>query len=225
VHPRLFKPLIDLAAEFNAPVAVHLAETQAERQLLSDGTGELVEMLEQFGVWNPDAIPPKSRPLDYLKELVRLDRALAIHGNYFDDEEIDFLSQHNNISVVYCPRTHAFFGHTDHPWRTMIDRGVAVAIGTDSRASNPDLSLWNELLFLRERHPQVPPRDLLQLGTQAGAQALGLDHRSGSIAVALMADIAAVSLNSELTADPYEQLFASNNEVVSTMIAGKWIDV
>ena len=159
MHPELFRGLVDLAVARRAPLAMHLAETREELQLLALGTGEFVPFLEELGVWRPEAIPRESRPLDYFHELARVETALAIHGNYLALDEIEFLAGHPNVSVVYCPRTHAYFRHAAHPWRKLLARGVNVALGTDSRGSNPDLSVWNELLFLRTLAPDVDRAD------------------------------------------------------------------
>ena len=213
VHPDLFGSLVDLAAERHAPLAIHLAETRAELELLEHGTGEFAEMLQDFGVWQADAIPRSTRPLDYLQPLAKLERALIVHGNYLSSDEIEFIAQHPNLAVVYCPRTHAYFGHAEHPWQELLSGGVTVALGTDSRASNPDLSLWKELLFLRARHPQVNPRTLLELGTIAGARALGFDHQTGTLTPGKPANLAVVSLPAEDNTDPFALLFAPQNRI------------
>lgn len=221
VHPDLIRAAVNLAIEFDAPLTIHLAETRAELELLRDGSGEFVEMLQQFGVWTPDAIPRGSRPLDYLRPLAAVPHPLVIHGNYLDREELNFLAAHQNIHVVYCPRTHDFFQHETHPWREMISRGISVALGTDSRASNPDLSLWNELQFLHVRHPDFPLAALLRLGTHAGAAALGVDDITGSLASGKLADLAVMSLPNKSGTDPHALLFDPGNRVVSTMICGQ----
>ena len=58
-----------------------------------------------------------------------------------------------------------------------------VAVGTDSRASNPDLDLWEELRYLH-RHfgDAVAAADVLRMGTLAGATALGIEQDRGSLA-------------------------------------------
>ncbi|MBS0264158.1 MAG: amidohydrolase family protein, partial [Planctomycetes bacterium] len=175
VHPDLLQSAIDLAVAQGAPVAMHLAETRAEWELLASGTGEFTGFLKRLGVWRDEAFPPGRRPLDFLQALARAACVLVVHGNYLDDEEIEFIAAHPNLSVVYCPRTHHYFGHTPHPWRTMLARGINVALGTDSRASNPDLSLFNELRFLRGLAPDFDPAELLKLGTFGGAFALGIE--------------------------------------------------
>lgn len=222
VHPDLFRGLVDLAVQYQAPVAMHLAETQSERQLLLDGTGEFLSFLEGLGVWRADAIPRGMRPLDYLRELARAKCALAIHGNYLADDEVEFLAAHSNISVVYCPRTHAFFRHETHPWQRLLARNINVAVGTDSRASNPDLGLWHELLFLHSIVPDIDPSRLLRMGTINGASALGMQAEIGTLEIGKSADLAVVSLGEGHATDPSAILFYPENRIAAVMSAGIW---
>lgn len=208
VHPDLYRNLVQLAADHGAPVAVHLAETHAELELLAHGTGEFVAMLERFNAWDPAAIAKGTRPLDYLMPLESVGRALVVHGNYLGQEEIDWLAQHPQVSVVYCPRTHAFFGHTPHPWLQLLERGVNVALGTDSRGSNPDLNLWRELQFLARQFPAVNPATILTLGTLGGARALGRQLDLGTLEPGRQACLTVVSLPETSSSDPYQTLFS-----------------
>jgi cytosine/adenosine deaminase-related metal-dependent hydrolase len=212
VHPDLFHGLVDIAAVNHAPLAFHLAETKPELELLADGTGPFVDFLTKLGVWRADAIPSGTRPLDYLRALATLDRALAVHGNYLSPEEIELLSQTPGITVVYCPRTHFYFGHEPHPWRQLLAQGTNVALGTDSRASNPDLSLWKEVLHLRERFPDTPPSLLLELATRRGARALGEEERIGTLTPGKDADLTMIAIPEKDSTDPYDLLFASDGE-------------
>ncbi len=215
VHPQLFAGLIECARQARAPVTVHLAETEAELELLRNGTGELVELLNGFGEWRPGVIPIGLRPIDFLRRLAVLERVIVAHANYLDDEEIDFVAVHRNITVAYCPRTHAFFGHSDHPWRTLADRGGRIAIGTDGRGSNPDLSVWNELQFLNRRFPECDPALLLQMGTLNGACALGLDSQLGTIEPGKSAQGAVLRLGDPRAADPFDALFHPDSRVTT----------
>ena len=92
---------------------------------------------------------------EFLEQLARVPRALAIHGNYFSEDDIRFLSGHPNVATVYCPRTHACFGHTKHPIQRLLAAGARVVLGTDGRASNPDLSIWKELQFVATHFPHI----------------------------------------------------------------------
>jgi cytosine/adenosine deaminase-related metal-dependent hydrolase len=218
VHPRLFERAISLAASRHAPLTMHLAETQAELTLLRDGTGDLVEFLSNLGVWRDGVVPRNRRPLDYLRAMAGLDRVVIAHGNYLDNDEIDFVACHRNFAVAYCPRTHAYFGHTEHPWRKLIEREGLVAIGTDGRGSNPDLSIWNELVFLADRYPEINPAVLLQLGTLNGARALGYEEDFGTLEKGKSARAAVISLGKTGTTDPYAELLHPQSRVSRLLV-------
>ena len=89
----------------------------------------------------------------------------------------------------------------------MLDAGVLVGLGTDSRASNPDLSIWNEVLFLRSSRPDLAPATLVDLATRNPAVALGVDDRWGSIAPGCDGDLFVVPLARPDATDPYVALF------------------
>mgnify|MGYP002622917706 CR=1 FL=1 len=194
VHHELFSELARLSGEFACPLAVHLAETEVELELLATAGGPLRRLLEDFGVWEADAVIPNSRPIDYLRRLDTADRVLVIHGNYLDEQEITFLSHDRRFSVVYCPRTHAYFGHPRHPLPRLLDAGVNVALGTDSRASNPDLSLWGEVRLVRREFPELSGETLLEMATCRGAQALGLPDGVGTLRPGRPADFCVLEL-------------------------------
>lgn len=212
VHPDLLRDLVSLAVEFDAPVAMHLAETRAELELLKNGTGEFAEMLRQFGAWDPAIFDGSRTILDDLHQLSRASRSLVIHGNYLTEEEIEFLADRKQFSVIYCPRTHHYFGHVDHPWKRLLQRGVNVALGTDGRGSNPDLSIWDEVAFLAHRTDPEDLAGLLSMATLKGARALGVEREFGSLTPGKPARLIAIPLDraSEGT-DPYRVLFSANS--------------
>ena len=174
VHPELFSSLIDLAVSRNAVVAMHLAETTDEMELLHDGTGRFVDFLKGLDLWNSATFPGGRSIREFLEQLVRAPRALAVHGNYFSQDDIQFVARHTNVATVFCPRTHAYFGHSPHPIRQLLAAGARVVLGTDSRASNPDLSLWKELQFVATHFQDIPIQRLLGMATTDAADSLGL---------------------------------------------------
>jgi cytosine/adenosine deaminase-related metal-dependent hydrolase len=125
------------------------------------------------------------------------------------------------MSVVYCPRTHAYFGHDRYPLAQMLAAGVNLALGTDSRASNPDLNLLEELRHVAQVHSDVPLAKVLQLGTLAGAKALGVDKLIGTLEAGKQADLAIVPLNGENARDPHELVLHASLPVAQTYIAGR----
>jgi aminodeoxyfutalosine deaminase len=209
VSPLLLRPLVTLARRGNMPVAMHLAESREELQLLRDGIGPFKELLKERSMWDAEAVPRGSTPHDYLRTLADAPRALVIHGNYLEDDELDFLSTHRDrMSLVYCPRTHAYFQHTPYPLTAALKHGVRVALGTDSRASNPDLDLLAEMQRVSRVHQDVDPHYILRMGTLAAAEALGREAEIGSITVGKRANLVAYWLADCAKQTPNESLAA-----------------
>lgn len=225
VSPNLLRALIEIARKYNFPMAMHLAESREELELLRDGTGPFKVLLEERSMWDAGAIPQASRPIDYLRMLSESPRTLVIHGNYLDEEELQFLGAlRDRMSLVYCPRTHAYFFHAPYPLGLALAAGVRVALGTDSRASNPDLNLLAEMRHVTKVHPQVPLQQVLRMGTQNGAEALGRNRFVGSITVHKRANLVAIPINSKLFATPdeiLEEIFNSESVPSSVYLSGR----
>jgi cytosine/adenosine deaminase-related metal-dependent hydrolase len=208
VSPQTIERIVQLAAHHGATVAMHLAETTAELELLASHSGPLHRLLVDLGAWRPEAIPRGIRPLDYLRLLSKAPRALVIHGNYLTTADIRLLGERaKQMSVVYCPRTHAFFGHDNYPLAQLLSAGVPVALGTDSRASNPDLDLWKEALFAASRFPEIAPAQFLWMATLGGAAALGRDAQFGSIEPGKRAAFTTLPASGPIGDDSHQLLF------------------
>src|SRR5262249_53744812 len=121
----------------------------------------------------------------------------------------------------YCPRTHAFFGHSPHPFRRLLEQGVRVALGTDSLASNPDLDLLAEARFLRRLHPDLPGELLLRLATLSGAEALGWEDQTGGLEPGKSADL--VVLPVPPGGGPYAFLDEPDATPRRVLSRGRWV--
>ncbi len=197
---------VDLSIARNRPLAMHVAESPAERELLVHGRGVFADSLREIGVWQDSLFPWDDRPFESLIGLLaRSPSALLIHGNDLSDEEIDVLKQHPNITVVYCPRTHAFFGYDDHPVGKLIAANVPVAIGTDSRASNPDLNVWRDVQHVLNHRPDIDPADVIAMATATGADAL-MRPDVGRIAAGCRPGLITVATEASTLAGLYESL-------------------
>lgn len=193
----LFEGTVALAADFQVPVAVHLAETASERDLLAEGRGELVDMMRGLGLWEASLHPLGRTFSDWIRLLSQAPRGLVVHGNYLNDGELDEIARFTQLTLVYCPRTHAYFGHPPHPFQRLLDRGGRVALGTDSLGSNPDLSLWNEAIFVSRGNPDLSSDTILKMVTHWPAEALGIADVAGSLAVGREANFLAVAVTEE----------------------------
>ncbi len=218
VSRRLLNGLVDaLAGQSRQPIAMHLAETREELQLLREQTGPFVPFLTGLGAWHPENLLASVEEAIYL--LNRFSTALVIHGNYLRQDQWRRLSR--DASVVYCPRTHHYFCHEPHSYLDMLADGVNVALGTDSLASNPDLSILNECRFLWQRdRDRIGGANLLKLATVNGHRALRTTEDCEFFTPGCVADFAVLPC-ADPKADPWEQLFSAQTEPLATFVAGK----
>ena len=209
VSPKLLTALVKLAHDRNVPVAMHVAESREELEFVHDGSGPFQELLEERSMWDDRAIPRGSRPLNYLWRLAVAPRVLVVHGNFLREDERAFLAANSQrMTLVYCPRTHSYFAHPPYPLAQALAAGVHVALGTDSRASSPDLDLLAEMRHVARLHPQLDPQNILRMGTLAGAKALGRADEVGSITPRKLANLVALPLPDDAGAAPSELLGA-----------------
>lgn len=212
VRFEFFQRVCRLSAESGVPLAMHLAESAEELELLASHSGPFLELLTDLGAWDSGAIPRGVRPLDYLQELSGAARALVIHGNFLTETELMCLAEHRErMSLVYCPRTHAYFDHPRYSLPTALALGVNVALGTDSRASSPDLNLLAEMRHVAQAFPEISPAEVLRMGTLNGARALGVAKDYGSLAPGKRAAWCVVPLPDRSAGDPHELLFENSS--------------
>jgi cytosine/adenosine deaminase-related metal-dependent hydrolase len=218
VRADLFAHAARLALPLAAPLAVHLAETAAEDELLRRHDGPFVPLLRELGVWDPGGLAESIAHVTHLCD--QPVPRLFVHANYLDPGAA---AVPPGATVVYCPRTHAFFGHPPHPFRDFLARGVRVALGTDSLASNPDLDLLAEARFLHRLYPDLPGPTLLRLASLAGAEALGWGEETGSLEPGKSADLAVLPLPTSAAADPHRLVLEAAAPVRATLCRGRWL--
>lgn len=206
--------LIRGAASTGLPIAIHLAETQAERELLVEHAGPFVPFLQELGVWDPLGLAKS--PEHVIRLAGGSGPTLFVHANYLAATA----AIPDNASVVFCPRTHHAFGHSLHPAADLLARGVRVALGTDGLSSNPDLSILNEMRFLDARRPDLAGETILKMGTLWGAEALGWSDLCGSLAPGKSADFVVIPLSGPDPSDPHELWLGSADGVTETWWRG-----
>ena len=207
VSDDLFRASAALAAREKLPMAIHIAESEVESQLIVDGKGAFADGLRSRGI---DVQPRADSPVALLAKLGVLDqRPLLIHCIRVDADDLDMIASHKS-PVAHCPISNAKLGHGIGPLLEVLSAGIDVGIGSDSMASNNRMDLLGEaraaLLMQRARvgtHEALSAADVLELVTMGGACALGLADEIGSLEVGKSADLAAFEIGSATpTYDP-----------------------
>ena len=215
----LYRHCCEFALSRQLPLCTHLSETELEIEFLASGMGAFADLLKALQIPMADWVPPNLTPVQHMKALGVLEtRPLLAHCNYLTDEDIQTLAA-SGASVVFCPRSHHYFYHTNHPLLRLLAAGVNVAIGTDSLASNWSLSMLDELRFLRKAWECLPPETLLDMATINGGRGLRLNH-VGKLEKGWQADFIAIELpNSGQSA--VTQIFDESACNLLTVVGGK----
>jgi len=194
---KLIRRTVSRCRRFKLPLMMHLAETNDEIKWIENGNGPLQDMLDLM-------IGPLGKPtsdrlslIGYVSEIIQAPKTLLIHGNYLNLESKVLLAKHRQrAAVVYCPRTHQHFRHERYPLEQMLKLGVRVLLGTDSRASNPDLNIWEEARLVLQEFPSIRPEQILRMITSDAAEFLGVERSFGFLRPSALAIINAVPCSS-----------------------------
>ncbi len=171
VSAPLLKRLAEYARLEGLPMQIHTAESPAELEYFQRGTGPLAAFLREVtGLSHP---APGMTPVTYLAELGVLEaRPTLVHAVQVTEADVRTLAE-AGVRVVSCPRSNAGLEVGAFPWEVYGRYGVEVALGTDSRASSPDLDVRAEARALLEKG--VEPRAVFRALTRGGYRALGLE--------------------------------------------------
>ena len=197
----------NLPREDHRLVTMHLAESREELQWLQNRNGPFAELLvpivgdDYFERFGPIA--------EHFELLSKSWRATIAHGNYLSQRELMWLAEQSaTMGIVHCPRTHQYFGHLHeaapplpttnrYPLAERMALGVRHFLGTDSRASNPDLNLWTEAKQVRAEQSELSSHSILKMITTDAAEFLDLGDRYGSLESGKPAALTAIKLERE----------------------------
>lgn len=210
VSDELYAAAAKFAASKSLPLAMHIAESEPEQDIVTKGSGDFADRWRRRGI---PVVPRARSAIELLEKHGVLQRgALLIHCVRVDDTDMETIAR-NGCSVAHCPASNAKFGHGIAPLLPLLAAGIRVGMGSDSVASNNRMDILDEarlaVLIHRgatRRHDAFGAHEALELATIGGARALGLDARVGSLEVGKEADLAAFRTDIPRTTpigDPY----------------------
>ena len=198
VSDALFSATAAFARARRLPLAVHIAESTLESELVEQGSGAFADGLRSRGI----SVATRARsPVALLARLgVLAERPLLIHCVRVDDGDVRLIAQHD-CAVAHCPASNAKLGHGIAPLVSFLAASIRVGLGTDSVAANDRMDLLDEarlaalLSTAREQaHDALSATRALELATIGGARALGIDRDVGTLEAGKSADIVAFPL-------------------------------
>ncbi len=207
------------------PCAIHVAESPEEVEFLATGGGPIpARLYPAVGCARPPRRQQARSPVAYLSAHGALDwRPILVHAVHVDAEDSRLIAR-CGASVAHCPRSNARLSRGLAPVADFLLRGIPVGLGTDSLASAPSLSLWDEMRAALAVHGgQLTPEQVLEMATLGGARALGMSDQVGSLEAGKSADLIAVPASPVEATDPVGSLIAgtAGDGVLLSIVEGE----
>jgi cytosine/adenosine deaminase-related metal-dependent hydrolase len=201
-HPQLLQRIKARANELGHIFPIHTAEPVAEGEMIRQGRGEMVEFIRQRGFWDQSFQPRGSGgSVNYLYDLGVLDeRTVCVHAIHVSDEEIRVLAG-EGVKICLCPGSNRFLRTGTAPVLSFLDHGILPTLGTDSLASNPELSLWREMQIVAETFPEIDLSSIFRMATLGGAQALGVENSFGTLEPGKSGNLLAIPASDACTSE------------------------
>ncbi len=198
---RSLKMSLELAAEFDSIINMHIHEARGESSLAR---------LNELGILT--------------------EKLLAIHMVHLTEEEIALCAE-KKISIAHCPVSNLKLASGFAPIKKILDAGINLAIGTDGAASNNSLDLFAEtktaaiVAKAYADDPTVMPAfSALEMATINGAKALHLQDKIGSIENGKSADIIAIALDDFITQPIYNPISHLAYAVNRLQVSDVWVN-
>ncbi|MEU6857927.1 amidohydrolase family protein [Glycomyces sp. NPDC046736] len=223
------KGLAELARTLDIRLHPHLAETTHEDMFVRRGSGPFAFMNRRAGLDLElgDGGAGHS-PAAQMEKVGWLGAdAHVAHGVHLDEDDREILRAKDTV-IALCARSNARLEAGEPPVAALRAEGNAVAVGTDSRASAPDLDVAAEWPLLR-RLALAQGDDgagldewIVRAATEGGAKALGR-RDIGQIKVGARADLALFAVDTE--GDPYAALVkGAAGNCKATVLKGELIE-
>ena len=224
----LFRRCQEVARQENILLTIHLAESREEMEMFRNASGPLYEFLKSIGRPMDDC--GDKTPLEHFLRVRDSSTALrsarndndwlVAHLNELTEGDFDLLERSKErFHVVHSPRSHDYFKHSRFPFKRLRTLGFNICLGTDSLASNENLSLFAEMRRFHCSEPGISPDEILDMVTVNPAMALHQQTTLGRIRPGFHADLIAIPCSKGR--DVFDEIIGFDDPVAWMLLGGK----
>jgi len=185
VSDPLFKKIKENALAKSSILSIHNQESKGETQFYKDGTGQIANHLQNnLGIdishWQPTG---KSSLISILKFLPTKNQLILVHNTFTEKADLDELKKNRSLENTWftlCPNSNLYIENQLPPISLFQHENLNICLGTDSLASNHQLSILAEIVTLQQKFPEIELTELIIWATLNGAKALEIDKDFGS---------------------------------------------
>jgi aminodeoxyfutalosine deaminase len=169
---------------------IHNQETAGEDEWFRSKSGELTELYEKMNIDTAFFKPSgKSSLQTYLPKFLKNQSLILVHNVHTTEDDLLFCQlplsdsrrvAHCRLSWCLCPNANQYITGQLPNVDLLMKHGAEIVLGTDSLASNHQLSILEEIKTIQKHFPHIELETMLRWGTSNGAKALQMDSLLGS---------------------------------------------
>lgn len=175
------RELFRMMAELKESVyTLHHLESLEEIMFLKEKTGAFLRLYDFFQINIDDFMPEEKSATMYWLNQFEVAKIILVHNTFLSDDSYDIIRHKlKNVYWCLCPNANLYIENRLPNIPALIQKGAKICLGTDSLASNHQLSIQSEINTIKEYFPEIDTAYLLQCASIHGAEALGIEDQFG----------------------------------------------
>ncbi len=159
--------------------SIHNQEEKTENQMYLSGKGNIADMMKKRKLFNNFKPTGKNSLKSFLVKIIRKNlNIILVHNLFSSEDDIKFAENlSKNIYWALCPNSNKYIQNKLPDVKIFLKNKCKITLGTDSLASNTNLSILEEMKTLKH----ISFNEILKWGTLNGAKSLKMDNKFGSI--------------------------------------------
>lgn len=164
-------------------LSIHNQEQPQENQYFLSKTGAWNDLFHEWDINQDWFLPANKTSLQAMGELLSdKNQVLYIHNTFTSGDDVHWATK--NLKKVFfctCPNANLYIENKLPNYPTLVEADATMCIGTDSLASNWQLSILEEMKTIQQNFPQYSTETLVQWACWNGAQAIFMDEDLGRL--------------------------------------------
>ena len=161
---------------------IHNQEMAGENEWFMNKKGEMAALYSAMNIdvsfFKPSG---KSSLQTYLSKFLHNQSVILVHNLHTSEEDVLFSKNSGQqIHWCLCPNANLYISSQLPNIDRLMNNDCTIVLGTDSLASNNQLSILAEMKTIQKHFPHIEMEKMLQWATSNGAKALQLDALLGS---------------------------------------------
>jgi cytosine/adenosine deaminase-related metal-dependent hydrolase len=185
VSKELIERITNSCSQEKKPTSIHNQESVSENNFFISKRGDILNLYADLNIPIDFFNPTSKTSLQSILNVLNTDiNTLLVHNTFTNAQDIEIANQiHKHLFWCLCPNANLYIENTLPNIELLLEMNCNLTLGTDSLASNADLSIIDEINTIKKYYPAIAIETLLQMATYNGAKFLGIENTFGSIKI------------------------------------------